>query len=295
MVSFGAKIRGRTTQLVPVSPKLTHLLIYPGGYCGEFIGYWLSQHPGCMPAVAESLPNNRYVHRFNQTFIVSTALAHTSQDRLFLLAHPPGDPKDAVTFNGIPQSAITNQSFIWCSGTYKKFFFLLMWVKMRLYKFSLSAINAETGTWPAHIARQFTDTHTGEDFQNYIQGRNWFYQFELDSFKRDQVNTPVLDRAQREFKYYNLATKYENWPKINLDELMFGNVEHEHQRICEYYGLDYELSRPMTPMIQQYHQRNLDVAQRFLQIPVNEFIKLSNQDAWPHIESAVIQAHSLLV
>lgn len=292
-VSLGAKTRGRITQLVPVKPDRAHLLIYQGGHCGEFIGYWLSQHPGCISAVAETLPNNRYVHRFTQKFVISTAMSTARDEHLFLLAHPGAEPKDATTFNGIPMSDIQQHSYISCSDAYKKFFFLLMWIKMRLYKFSISTAAAAAGSWPAHISRQFDDVRTVQKFIQYIDGRNWFYQFELDSFKQDLPNTPVMNRAQQEFKYYSLPTEHEHLHRINLDELMFGDVAQEHRRMCEYYGLDYELSQPLTAVIQQYHAKNLQIAQRLLDIPLSEFLALSHKDAWPVVERVLDRCHSL--
>lgn len=289
-VFYGSGIRSRINQLVAVNPRLVHLLLYQGGYCGEFIGYWMSQHPGCIPSTVYTLDNNRYVHRFDQKFVISTALAQTSPDRLFLLAHPGGLPKDSTTFNGIPRSAVDQHSYIWCSEPYKKFFFLLMWVKMRLYKFSMTAVDA-TGQWPAHIAQQFSEMYTAEQFRQYINNRSWFYQFELDSFKQDQPNFTVMSRAREEYQFYNLLTDYDHLPRINLDELMFGNTAQEHQRMCEYYGLDHSLSQPLTPMIQAYHQRNLDIAQRYLDVPLDEFLALSHEQAWPCIERALNRCH----
>jgi len=292
-VFYGSKIRGRITQLVPVKPDCVHLLIYQGGHCGEFIGYWLSQHPGCIGAVAETLPNNRYVHRFTQKFVISTTISTAWDEHLFLLAHPGSQPKDTTTFNGIPLSDIQHHSYISCSESYKKFFFLLMWIKMRLYKFPMSAANADSSPWLRHIAQQFNDMYTVQDFRRYINGRSWFYQFELDSFKQDQPNFTVMSRAQQEYQFYNLLVEHDNLHRINLDQLMFGDTAQEHQRICEYYGLDYSLSRPLTPMIQAYHQRNLDIAQRYLDVPLDEFLAMSHEQAWPWVERALTRCHDM--
>ena len=278
-------------QLIAVRPDNVHLLIYLGGYGGEFIGYWLSQHPGCIPAIAESLPKNRYVHRFTQKFVISTALATTSDDQVFFLAHPDLRPKDAATFNGIAIDKIQDHSFIWCSRPYKKFFFLLQWVKMRLYKFNMKNIDV-IGTWPSHIMNQFDQHHTLDDFRKYINNRSWFYQFELNSFRADQSITTVADQVDIEYPYYHMMTQCDHLPRINLDQLMFGDTAQEHQRICEHFKLDYELAQPLTASIQAYHQRNIEVAEKYLHMPVEQFLALSEKQASLVMEQALMRRHT---
>jgi hypothetical protein len=278
-------------QLIAVRPDNVHLLIYLGGYGGEFIGYWLSQHPGCVPAIAESLPKNRYVHRFTQKFVISTALATTSDDHVFFLSHPDGKPKDATTFNGIAINQIQDHSFIWCSHAYKKFFFLLQWIKMRLYKFNMMDIDT-LGKWPSHIMNQFDQHHTLADFRKYINNRSWFYQFELNSFRAGQTLSAVLDQADIEYHYYHLMDQCDHLPRINLDQLMFGNTAQEHQRICEHFKLDYELAQPLTQSIQAYHQRNIEVAEKYLHMSVAQLLDLSDGKAWPVVEQALLRRHA---
>ena len=279
--------RLRDLHLIAVNPNYVHLLIYPGGYCGEFIGYWLSQHPGCIPAQVQSLMNNRYIHTFNDKFVISTALATTTDDRLFLLAHSGGDPKNDTTFNGILKSDINSHSEITCSTPFKKFFFLMMWLKMRLYKFL-----AGTGQWNTNILSQFNDTHTYADFQNYIDHRDWFYQFEIDSFKQDKPNLDIITRAHNEYLFYNLLPPEPVSKTINLDELMFGDVEKEHQRICEQYELDYDLAQPLTWSMRMYHQRNLRLAQRYLDIPIEQLLAIDYDDAWLVIKQAIMRCYT---
>jgi len=174
-----------------VRPSRTHLVIYTGGHGGEFIGHWLSQHPNCVPADILALKNNRYVHRFNHEFRLSESLAATDE-LLFLLAHPPsGDFTNTTTFNGIPVDQIQHKSYIDCSQPYRKFFFLLMWIKMRLFKFQF-AIPSEDCVWPerwsAHVLDQFADEHSLNAFREYTGHRPWMYQFEANSFKSNQPN-----------------------------------------------------------------------------------------------------------
>jgi hypothetical protein len=281
-----------------VRPSRTHLVIYTGGYGGEFIGYWLSQHPNCVPADALTLKNNRYVHRFNHKFRLSESLAATDE-LLFLLAHPPGGGfTNTTTFNGIPVDQIQHKSYIDCSQPYRKFFFLLMWIKMRLFKFQF-ANPSEDCVWPerwsAHVLDQFADERSLNAFREYTGHRPWMYQFEANSFKSNQPNWPVLQRAADEYQYCEMprSTEYSSFFTINLDELMFGNADQEHEHICKHYGIDYDRAQPLVHEIQAYHQRNLDLFHRYVpDISLEDFINLSHEQAWPLIEQAVLKCHT---
>jgi hypothetical protein len=279
-----------------VRPSRTHLVIYTGGYGGEFIGYWLSQHPNCVPAEVFQLKNNRYVHTYNHQFHMSESSADTD-DLLFLLAHPPGGGfKNDTTFDGIPVNHIQHKSYIDCSQPYRKFFFLMMWIKMRLFKFQLDS-DSSTGTWSAHVMNQFCDEHPLSAFREYINHRSWMYQYEFNSFKIKQPNWPMLRRAATEYRHFNLprSAEYSRLFTINLDELMFGNAQQEHQRMCEHYGIDYNLAQPLVHEIQAYHQRNLDLFHRYVpDILLEDFINLSHDHAWPIIEQALSRCHDEL-
>jgi hypothetical protein len=89
------------------------------------------------------------------------------------------------------------------------------------------------------------------------------------------------------------STEYSNFFTINLDELMFGNADQEHQRICEHYGIDYDRARPLVHDIQAYHQRNLDLFHRYVpNMSLDHFINLSHEQAWPLIEQALSTCHA---
>lgn len=277
------------SQITVVKPSQAHLIVYGGGYGGEFIGHWLSQHQCCIPAQALPLANNRYVNTYNRKFKISDSDA-TTNDLLFLLSHPGNRPKDeATTFNGIPVTDIQNISYIDCSQPYKKFFFLMMWLKMRLYKFSL----VHTSTpWHAHIFRQFNSPDHHAQFRQYINGRDWCYQFEITSFINNEPNAPVIDRIQIDYADCELPRlpEYQDVFVIDLDQLLFGNSDQEHQRLCNYYGMPY--TPALTADIEAYHQRNLDLYSRYINIPIDEFIGLSQEAAWPYVAGALTQYHS---
>lgn len=278
-----------------VRPESAYLLIYPGGFGGEFIAHWLSQHPGCIPSVFEQLKNNRYVHILNNTFEFSSV--GTSR-RLFLITHPydqDNTQSDDRSFSGIVFDNPAQKAFITCAEEHKKFFFVLMWIKLRLFRFTLEKylLLSSKSDWSQHLLKYFDQDHyTVENFEYYINGREWFYQFEIDSWREGKQNTPVINRIRDEYQHWFLHLNYDSLFNINLSELMFGNCHAEHQRLCQHFGIDYSQSHQLIHMMQQYHQRNVELAERYLKLPIDQFIAMSNTQAQPVIEQALLHCDS---
>ena len=282
-----------TTQLV--RPESAYLLIYPGGFGGEFMAYWLSQHPGCIPSIVRQLKNNRYVHILNNTFEFSPK---GTDRKLFLITHPYCQlnlQSDNRSFSGIVFDDPAQKAFITCADHHKKFFFVLMWLKMRLFRFTVERYlsSAPESGWAQHLSSQFGQDHdTVENFKHYINGREWFYQFEFDSWRNGTKNIPVINRIHNEYQHWFLPLDYHSLFNIDLSELMFGDSETEHQRLCQHFGIDYESSQHLDIMMQQYHQRNIDLAERYLKMPIDDFVALSNDQAQPVIQQALLRCDS---
>lgn len=281
-----------TTQLV--RPESAYLLIYPGGFGGEFMAYWLSQHPGCIPSTVKQLKNNRYVHILNNTFEFSPK---GTDRKLFLITHPYCQrnlQSDNRSFSGIVFADPAQKAFITCADHHKKFFFVLMWLKMRLFRFTVDRYQSGSlnSGWAQHLAPQFDQDHTLENFKHYINQRPWFYQFEFDSWRDHKENIPVINRIQNEYQYWFLPLDYHSLFSIDLSELMFGDSESEHARVCQQFGIDYDLSQHLVSMMQQYHQRNIVLAERYLKMPIDDFVALSNDQAQPVIQQALLRCDS---
>jgi hypothetical protein len=302
-----------------VHPDQTYLIMYVGGFGGEFMAYWLSQHPGCIKSHAISLQNNRYVHLFDRDFEITAS--STCQDRLFLNAHPDiehiqvarstdsqnhcyisyADPayKKSVSLLSWRPINLLNRCYLSCADpAYRKFFFLMSWIKQRLFKFSIYPRNSAVDTsdvtrWYSHPLRQFTDQDFLDKFSKYINYRNWFYQFELDSFNADAGNLDMLTRANKEFRYFEVGhPEYDHLFTINLDLLMFDNSANEHKRICEYFGIDYSQAELLIEPMSQYHQCNLDLYSRYIDLPIDKFIGMSKEQAWPYVAAALDMRHA---
>ena len=281
-----------TTQLV--RPESSYLLIYPGGFGGEFMAYWLSQHPGCIPSTVRQLKNNRYVHILNNTFEFSPK---GTDRKLFLITHPYSQDNvqsDSRSFSGIVFDNPAQKAFITCADEHKKFFFVLMWLKMRLFRYTLDRYRSGSpkSGWGQHLAPQFDQEHTLENFKHYLNQRPWFYQFEFDSWRNGQENVPVVNRLQHEYQYWFLPLNYQSLFNINLSELMFGDSESEHARVCQHFGIDYDSSQHLMSMMQQYHQRNIVLAERYLKMPIDDFVALSNEQAQPVAQQALLRCDS---
>ena len=281
-----------TTQLV--RPESAYLLIYPGGFGGEFMAYWLSQHPGCVPSTVKQLKNNRYVHILNNTFEFSPK---GTGRKLFLITHPYCQlnlQSDNRSFSGIVFDDPAQKAFVTCADEHKKFFFVLMWLKMRLFRFTVDRYRSGSpkSGWAQHLAPQFDQDHTLENFKHYINQRPWFYQFEFDSWRDHKENIPVINRIQNEYQYWFLPLNYQSLFNINLSELMFGDSESEHARVCQHFGIDYDSSQHLMSMMQQYHQRNIVLAERYLKMPIDDFVALSNEQAQPVVQQALLRCDS---
>ena len=73
---------------------------------------------------------------------------------------------------------------------------------------------------------------------------------------------------------------------------MFEDSESEHARVCQHFGIDYDSSQHLVSMMQQYHDRNVSMAERYLKMPIDEFIALSTVDAQPVIQQALLRCDS---
>ena len=141
--------------------------------------------------------------------------------------------------------------------------------------------------------QQFTDDTMLNEFLKYIDHREWLYENELDSFKSNQPNLDPLTRAQDEYIYCELGhSEFQNLFTINIDQLMFDSSQNEHKRMCEHFGIDYESTHDMMTDMYLYHQRNLALYSQYIDVPIDDFISMSHEQAWPYIQRALLQCHA---
>jgi hypothetical protein len=73
---------------------------------------------------------------------------------------------------------------------------------------------------------------------------------------------------------------------------MFDGSQDEHQRMCEHFGIDYKQAHTMLTRMYLYHQRNLALYKQYINVPIDDFIGMSREQAWPHIAGALAQCHA---
>jgi hypothetical protein len=257
-------------------PDHTYTLIYTGGYGGEFLCYWLGQHPGCLSVPTTELPNNRYATNFNQIRMHPRA----AELKLFLPGH------NMITGAAKNKFAPTSSDRIigvHASSAFQKFYFALFTIKTILYKYHRSM--AWFPAPPEQMLKFFSAIHP----------RVEFYHHEFDAWL---LNQPVPCIESELYKRFVVAcgpatTTTSNF-NIDLDQLFFGDLIHkatEYVRVCQHLDIPTDIS--LLPQLQQYHDRNIDLVSNACGISAQTLLEMSNSDAWPIILD-MCRRHSLV-
>lgn len=257
-------------------PDYTYTLVYPGGYGGEFLCYWLGQHVGCVPVPITNLHNNRYVINFNQIRLHPRAV----ESKLFLPGHNmiTGAAKNKFTPTS-PDRIIGVRT----SSAFQKFYFVLFAIKTILYKYSCATpLSSST---PEQML----------EFFSVIHPRTEFYYHEFDAW---QSNQPIPDIELYLHERFDIACRAETATttnfNIDLDQLFFGDLlgkTTEYVRVCQHLNILPDIS--LLPQLQQYHDRNVDLVNSTCGISAQALVEMSNADAQLIIMSAC-QRHFLV-
>jgi hypothetical protein len=257
-------------------PDHTYVLIYPGGYGGEFLCYWLGQHAGCLPVPTTALPSNRYAVNFDQIRIHPRAVT----SKLFLPGH---DIFTGAAKNEFVPTSPDRIIGVRTSGAFQKFYFVLFAIKTILHKYSYTS------------PLRFLTPEQKLEFFSAIRPRTEFYHHEFDAWL---LNQPVLDIESVLYKKFDIACKADTTTttnfNIDLDQLFFGDLlgkTTEYVRVCQHLDIPPDVS--LLPQLQQYHDRNVDLVSAVCEIPAQTLIEMSNEDAWPIILAAC-QRHRLV-
>lgn len=247
-------------------PDHTYVLSYPGGYCGEFLCYWLGQHTGCVPVPTSLLPSNRYVTNFNQIKLHP----RSPTSKLFL----PGHDMHAYTAkNGFAPTDISRVIGVHVSVAFQKFYFVLFASKTILYRYG------------PQVPMPSADAAEMSQFLAYIQPQTEFYHHEFTAWQNKQSAMSTDQIIEQRFLQGCVNTDINTAEfNINLDQLFFGNLVDraaEYQRLCDHIG-----TVPNTELLHQldqYHVKNLDLVSSTTGMPVLDFVALTNEQAWPVI------------
>jgi hypothetical protein len=250
-------------------PDHTYVLTYPGGYCGEFLCYWLGQHKECVPVPTTFLPSNRYTTNFNQIRLHP----RSPTSKLFLPGH---NMHTHAAKNKFVPTDVSRVMGVHVSVAFQKFYFVLFAAKTILYRYGPQA------PMPSATATEITQ------FLDYISPRTEFYHHEFDAWKNNHLVMSVNQVLEHRFRQGCINIDIDTAEFcINLDQLFFGSfVERfaEYQRVCDHVGTVTDVE--LLHQLDQYHARNLDLVSNAIQMSVPDFIALSNKDAWPIISAA---------
>jgi hypothetical protein len=258
-------------------PDHTYTLVYPGGYGGEFLCYWLGQHSGGVPVPITNLSNNRYVINFNLIRLHPRA----PESKLFLPGH---DMITGAAKNKFVPTSPDRIIGVLTSRDFQKFYFVLFAIKTILHKYSLY-----------RAPLNFATSEQLSEFFSAIRPRTEFYHHEFDAWL---LNQPVPDIESVLYEKFNIACRADTSTasnfNIDLDQLFFGDIlgkTTEYVRVCQYLGILPDVS--LLSQLQQYHDRNVDLVSNTCGISAQTLIAMSNEDAWPIILAAC-QRHILV-
>lgn len=245
-------------------PDHTYVLVYPGGYCGEFLCHWLGQHDGCVSTPTSSLENNRYVTKFDRIKIHPRA----NTLKLFLPGH---DQVQYQAKNGFVATDPSRVIGVRACAVYQKFYFLLFVLKTLLFKYNADTHVLEEAS-PESMSKFLTDIYPRRDF----------YYDEFAAWQSTQ-SVPGIDYLlEKRFKKgcngIDISTADFN---IDLDQLFFGNFlcrATEYQRLCDSIGIVADSG--LLSQLDQYHARNLDLVRNAINMSVQDFVSLSDSQAW---------------
>lgn len=253
-----------------VHPKSVWLLVYPGGYCGEFIAWWLGLHPGCIHTGTRNVGKNRYVgqHKFN--YVYSDA---GCKDFLFLTAHPSSVASKA----GLVVSDPTQHIQLYAGKRTDRFYFLLYLVKTVFYKHT--TLNPPFSVFPSV-------THWNR-FVQYLNGRTQFTSKEVECWL-DNVPYRSADEIVRSaWNSSKTWASLEIQPQdINLDELFFGDYTQCYMSICDRLNLQPDSN--LDHYIPEYHRRNIALVEKYTGMDLDQFLELDDSRALTVVSQSMI-------
>jgi hypothetical protein len=276
--------------MIAVQPDQVYILSYIGGHCGEFICHWLSQHNEFVSAELKPGPNNGFHHFYGADVKFDPTAAPA---KIIFPTHPDftqGQPSKPANGIFVPESAhwITADS----STAYKKFYFVLYWIKTGLQKHPTAT--------PAELA-VFNKFSTGGRLQEpsirLIQffeslgnrNREWYYNYEVEHWYSAQAIPDFRAHIRNMYKIGGnpITTSPANEFAIDLDQLFFGNTAKEYERICDYFDIAPQSLEPLT----QYHAKNVELVEHIVALPIDEFVALTHEQAWDRVYRALVALH----
>ena len=255
-----------------VHPKSVWLIVYPGGYCGEFIAWWLGLHPHCIQTGNRGVGHNRYIGTHSYNYVYSE---QGSKDLLFLTTHPNSGGVSKIGF--VVSDTDQHMTFYAGKRTHR-FYFLLYLIKTVFYKHTVA--HPPLGS--------FESSKQWEDFvQNYLKGRVEFTGTEIECWLQGvhYKDTPgVVADAWRKARIWPKGQGPRNY---NIDGLFFGDYAQSYADLCSRFGIIPQ--DRLNHYIPEYHQRNVALVEKYIDMPLQEFLDLDDDTAMAIITHAMVE------
>ena len=237
-----------------VHPKSVFLLVYPGGHCGEFLAWWLGQHPGCVRTPIMGIENNRYIWQPSYNFEYSE---HGTRDRVYLTAHP-GSTVSKPGFN-VPD--LSQHIRLYSSQQYLQFFYCLFLIKTIFFEYDIEN----------HRPPSFFNSENWLEFLKYLGPRKKFYFYEADQWL-NQCHTDVRNYLEKRWNSLG-SPKPIFKPSFDVGKLFFENTEQEIQTLLA--ELNIPFSSKIFYYLPEYHQRNVALVEKYFNIKIDQFLELN--------------------
>lgn len=256
-----------------VDPKSVFLLVYTGGYCGEFLAWWLGQHPGCLRTQISSVGKNRYIGEHKHNYVLNEA---GIKDRLFLTGHRPFKPSKAGTL------VFDSHQHIYLTGNpeHHHFFFYLYLIKTMFFRYRASD----------SLKAYFDDPQQRELFLSQLNGQDTFTGIEIEDWlgnKTTNINDYVIDHWHKS-KTQGFALRAVG-PTINVSNVFFNDPDAGHEYICNTLGLI--VNPKLTYYLPEYHQRNVLLIEQTANMPISDFLSLEDSSL---VDLFLSTAHKLV-
>jgi hypothetical protein len=255
-----------------VHPKSVWLIVYPGGYCGEFLAWWLSLHPGCIRTGNRGIGKNRYIGQHDRNYVYSE---QGSRDLLFLTTHPNSG---GVSKIGFVVSDIDQHMTFYASKRTHRFYFLLYLIKTVFYKHTVA--HPPLGL--------FESSKHWEDFvRHYLRGRVEFTGTEVMYWLK---GLPYKDPPGLVADAWRKAG---TWPRMHgprnydIDGLFFGDYAQSYADLCSRFNITPQ--DRLNHYVPEYHQRNVELVESYINMPLQEFLDLDEDTAMTVITQAMLK------
>lgn len=235
-----------------VHPDSVFLVVYPGGFCGEFLTWWLGLHPGCIQTDVTGLDRNRYVWKHRNTYVFDES---GSRDRLFLTGHRSDQPSKC----GLQVNNISQHIGLCADSKHYYFFFYLFLIKTIFHPFSLSKIKSDF----------FVTDQRRQEFLQYLNGRTMFTGGEYEAWAEGQ-SIEVADIVQFHLDRLLRSAPITIEKKCNISNLFFGDTAAEYTKLCD--TLQLSMYKKIYYYLPQYHRRNVDLVEQYSGMTIDEFL-----------------------